>query len=76
MTVGIVRKRGVLGGRPIIAGTRIGVDIIGNYIIHGYGVADIRHAYPHLTDAQIAAALSYLDDQTRQEIGKLAKTAA
>ncbi len=73
MTVEIVRKRGVLGGRPTIAGTRISVSQIANYVANGYGAADIQKDFPHLTSAQIIVALRYLDDQANKEIQNLAK---
>jgi uncharacterized protein (DUF433 family) len=60
----IVQRKTVLNGRPAIAGTRISVDHISTYVSNGYGVEEIQKAYPHLTDEQIAAALSYLDFET------------
>ena len=73
MTAKIVRKPGILGGRPTIAGTRVSVSQIAGYVANGYGTADIQKDLPHLTSAQITAALHYLDDQANKEIQNLAK---
>jgi len=73
MTAEIVRKRGILGGRPTIAGTRISVSQIAGYVANGHGATDIRRDFPHLTSAQITAALRYLDERANKEIQNLAK---
>ncbi len=73
MTAEIVRKPGILGGRPTIAGTRVSVSQIAGYVANGYKAADIQKDFPHLTSAQIAAALRFLDDQANKEIQNLAK---
>ena len=62
----IVRERGILGGKPIIKGTRIAVDHICTYLSYGLGLEDIKAAYPHLTNTQIQAALNYLDQNVRE----------
>jgi uncharacterized protein (DUF433 family) len=56
----ITRKKGVCGGKPIIAGTRIKVSQIAIYVEKmGYTPDDIVSAHPHLTLAQVHDALSY-----------------
>ncbi len=67
----IVQTNGHLGGKPRIAGTRISVDIIGDYIAYGYGVKEIKEAYPHLTNDQISAAFKYIEKRVKQERRKL-----
>ena len=47
----------VLVGKPVVAGTRIPITLIANLVKHGYDHADIRDAYPLLTDDDIDAAL-------------------
>ena len=71
----IVRKKTILGGKPIIDGTRIGVDDIARFLAHGYGLNDIRRAFPHLTASQLKAALAYLNDTATRQIHSLEKTA-
>jgi uncharacterized protein (DUF433 family) len=61
----IIQKKGILGGKPIIKGTRISVDLIGSYIANDHSSADIKQAYPFLSDTQISAALIYLEEKSR-----------
>jgi uncharacterized protein (DUF433 family) len=54
-----LNSRGVL----CIDGTRHRViDIVADHVAHGYGVAQIVEQYPHLTLAQVHAALTYYYD--------------
>lgn len=70
----IVRKPGVMGGSPTIAGHRIRVaDIIGQLRLYG-DVAGVHKAYPHLSMAQIKVALDFyeknkdeIDEYMREE---------
>lgn len=61
----IVRDPAILGGKPIIAGTRISVELIREYAENGLTVADICGAHRHLTTEQVEFALAYRerDDQ-------------
>jgi len=57
----IVRKPGVMGGSPTIAGHRIRVaDIVGQFRLCG-NVEGVHEAYPHLTMAQINVALDFYE---------------
>ena len=56
----------ILGGKPVIAGTRIGVDLILEKLSDGESIEDILNDYPHLTRAQVVAALSYAVRLVRQ----------
>jgi uncharacterized protein (DUF433 family) len=56
----VVRRRGVLGGKPIFAGTRIPVAIVKSYLDAGYGTEAIIEEYPVLTPADIEAARRYV----------------
>jgi len=56
----ITRRKGVCGGKSIIAGTRIKVSQIAIYYEKmDYTPDDIVRAHPHLTLAQVHDALSY-----------------
>lgn len=51
------------GPRPVVKGTRIGVDVIIGYIRAGYSPDNlVNDFFPHLTLAQIYDALSYYED--------------
>ena len=58
----IVRRPGVVGGRPRIAGTRIPVWQVANLWNMGETVAELLEAYPHLTPAAVHSALAYYFD--------------
>jgi len=49
------RRRGTLGSKPVIAGTRIPVDTVRRYLRAGRSNADVLEAYPDLADADIEA---------------------
>ena len=55
----ITRNPEILGGKPIIAGTRISVELILDRISAGMGEKEILTDYPHLTAEQIQAAVAY-----------------
>ena len=55
----IIRRAEISGGEPILQGTRISVRHIVERVRSGQSVEDILAALPHLTAAQIYAALSY-----------------
>ncbi len=59
-TAVIMQRPSVMGGSPVIAGTRIRVsDVVRHRALRGRSVARIRQALPHLTPDQIKAALRY-----------------
>lgn len=55
----IIRNKEILGGKPIIKGTRISVALILKKLSEGATVADLLKNYPHLQDFQVYAALQY-----------------
>ena len=58
--VGIESSQKVLGGKDRIAGTRISVDLVYNYVKDN-NIKQIYTDYPHLTEKQVSHALNYLD---------------
>jgi DNA-binding transcriptional MerR regulator len=54
----IEQRRGTLGGKPVIKGTRIKVESIWRLHRSGLDEAGIRELYPDLTAADIEAALA------------------
>ncbi len=63
----IERNPDILLGRPVIKGTRIGVELIMRKLAGGYSFNDLLNAYPHLTQEQIAAACGYAADVISNE---------
>lgn len=54
----IISDPKILDGKPVIAGTRISVELILDRIASGMSVKEILKDYPHLTVSQIQAAIS------------------
>ncbi len=55
----ITRNPGIAGGKPIIKGTRITVEMLVDEYAAGRTVEQILHSYPHLTREQVEAAFNY-----------------
>jgi uncharacterized protein (DUF433 family) len=59
-TVGrITRERGLLNGRPVLAGTRIPVGSVKAFAEAGYSEKDILREYPTLTIGDVRAVMKY-----------------
>ncbi len=63
----IHKAPGVIGGEPVIKGTRISVSLIVELWRQGWTFDEILESYPHLRLAQVCDALGYFDDH-REEI--------
>lgn len=59
----IISDPNVLGGEPVIRGTRVPVSLILNLIAHDYTFARIVQAYPHITIDDVKAAIRYAEIQ-------------
>lgn len=55
----IVSDPGVLGGKPVIKGTRISVEFLIELFASGASRDEILKAYPHLTPEDVEEALRY-----------------
>jgi uncharacterized protein (DUF433 family) len=49
----------VMLGKPCIRGTRITVELILRWLSEGRSFAELREAYPHISEDDIKAALAY-----------------
>lgn len=49
----------ILSGKPIIAGTRISVELIMNFLGAGMSIKDILAEYPELKKSEVIAAIEY-----------------
>lgn len=67
---------GILGGKPVVKGTRISVELILEYLADGGGVADIIEGYPSLSEASIRAAVSFTHDLLIKEAASARQEAA
>jgi uncharacterized protein (DUF433 family) len=55
----IVRRRGVMGNAPVLAGTRIPTSAVWNFYEDGYSPEQIIYEYPRLTPEDIEAAIAF-----------------
>lgn len=60
----VVCKKKILGGEPIIKGTRTPIRAIVELWRMGLSPEEIRAKLPHLTLAQVFDGLSYYDDHS------------
>ena len=58
----------VLGGKPVIRGTRISVEFILEMLASGGTEAEILKDYPHLKPLDIKACLAYAAQSSNNEI--------
>ncbi len=57
----IGRNPVLMGGKPIITGTRITIELIVRKMANGYSIEQLLESYPHLTCEQVAACMSYAE---------------
>ena len=67
---------GILGGKPVVRGSRISVELILEYFEDGATVADILTAYPHITEVDIRAAIAFARDLLHEEASAAKRRAA
>ena len=72
----IVSDPAIMQGKPVIAGTRITVELILEKLAAGETVDDILEAHPRLTPEAIQAALAFAADALRADVIYPVKLAA
>jgi len=55
----ITQNPKILGGKPIIAGTRMSVEVILEFLAGGMEIKEMLKEFPFLTKEQIQAAIKY-----------------
>lgn len=63
----ITKNPKILGGKPIIAGTRMSVEVILEFLAGGMEIKEILKEYSFLTKEQISAAIEYAAKQVRSK---------
>lgn len=58
----------VVGGKPIVRGTRIAVDLLMDRLADGWTMDDIVTAYPRLRRDDVLAAISFVAEVFRVEV--------
>ncbi len=64
----IVSNPDILGGKPCIAGTRISVEIILEWIASGANIKEIISKYSYLTEDAVIQAVLYASSFVENEI--------
>ena len=64
----ITTNPGIEGGKPIIKGTRITVEMLADEYSAGISIEQLLYSYPHLTRKQIEAALAYAADMKQMSL--------
>ena len=66
--VRIIANPGILGGKPIVEGTRLSVEHILGLLASGMSNQEIIESYPILSEESIRAVLAYAAKALRNEI--------
>ena len=66
--VRIIADPGILGGKPIVEGTRLSVEHILGLLASGMSNREIIESYPILSEESIRAALAYAARAFQNEI--------
>ena len=69
----IVSDPKIMHGQPVVAGTRIPVELILDHLAEGYSGEDIIVEYPQLTKSDIRAAIRYASRLVAQNATRKAK---
>ena len=64
----IVSDPKVLFGKPVIAGTRISVELVLEELGSGTTIDEFLEDYPHLTREQILAAIRFAGETLRTDV--------
>jgi len=61
----IVSDPEILGGKPVVAGTRLAVETVLSHLASQLDFEDLYAAYPALTPEDVKACLAYANDELR-----------
>jgi uncharacterized protein (DUF433 family) len=57
----------ILGGKPVVKGTRLSVDFILSLLAVGWSEAQVFEGYPHLTRDDLQAIFAYASESVQDE---------
>ncbi|MBM4319355.1 MAG: DUF433 domain-containing protein [Deltaproteobacteria bacterium] len=63
----IISDPRVLGGKPIVKGTRLSVELVLELLAAGWDRQALAESYPNLTEEDIRAVLAYAAETFREE---------
>jgi uncharacterized protein (DUF433 family) len=64
----VVSDPKIMTGKPVIAGTRVTVELLLEKLAAGESVEQILRGHPHLPEGSISAALAYAVAVVRNEV--------
>jgi len=64
----MINAPAILGGKPIIKGTRISVEFILELFASGGSMADIVRSYPFLTEDDVRQAVGFAAQSLKNDI--------
>jgi uncharacterized protein (DUF433 family) len=64
----ILSDPAIMMGKPVIAGTRITVELILEKLAAGESIPDILKAHPRLTEEAVRAALAFAAEALRADV--------
>jgi len=64
----IVVNPEILGGKPIVEGTRLSVEHVLGLLAHGMSHREIVEAYPELTIDDVKAVIQYAADALHNDV--------
>lgn len=64
----IVSDPTILGGKPIVRGTRISVEFLLELIASGGAIADIVRSYPFLTEEDLRQAVAFAAQSVKNDV--------
>ena len=64
----IVANPEILGGKPIIEGTRLSVEHILGLLAHGMSQSEIVDSYPELTIDDVKSVIQYAADALHNDV--------
>lgn len=64
----IISDPGIMMGKPVVAGTRITVELILDKLAAGESIDQILLAHPRLTEQSIRAAIAFAAEALRADV--------
>jgi len=64
----ITSDPGILGGKPVVRGTRVSVELVLDHLAHEMDFGSMREIFPHLTQEDISACLKYASEVLAGEV--------
>ena len=63
----IETREGVLGGKPVIKGTRIAVELVLELLASGWSIDEVLDSYPHVKREDIQAIFALAHELVAEE---------